>query len=113
MRPDELGSETLSALQKAVDDETMLKQMKRTLRPSRGGKPVKDPARSTVPSPADIPSDKELEKVGLQTAWRPDKLREMTYTQFWELVRERQVGLPYDPDLFDHMVSHGCAFCLC
>ena len=23
--------------------------------------------------------------------WRPDKMRELTYTQFWELVRERQV----------------------
>ena len=23
--------------------------------------------------------------------WRPDKMRELTYTQFWELVRERQI----------------------
>eukprot|EP00891_Asterochloris_glomerata_P002381 jgi/Astpho2/2381/Aster-05640 len=70
--------------------------------------------------------------------WRPDKMRDLTYTQFWELVRERQidsaqytldrrslkvhvkrtapggerwekVGLPFDPDLFDHMVEHGVA----
>ena len=23
--------------------------------------------------------------------WRPDKMRNLTYTQFWELVRERQI----------------------
>ena len=23
--------------------------------------------------------------------WRPDKMRDLTYTQFWELVRERQI----------------------
>ena len=74
--------------------------------------------------------------MSLQSAWRPDKLKDMTYTQFWNLVGERQVesarytldrrsilvttkatapggartekvGLPFDPDLFDHMVEHG------
>ena len=63
-------------------------------------------------------------------------MKDLTYTQFWALVRERQVarvaftddrrsvrvttrasapggartetvGLPYDPDLFDHLVEHG------
>ena len=30
-----------------------------------------------------------LAQVG--TAWRPDKLKEMTYTQFWHLVQQRQI----------------------
>ncbi len=25
------------------------------------------------------------------TAWRPDKLKEMTYTQFWRLIQQRQI----------------------
>lgn len=70
------------------------------------------------------------------SAWRPDTLRQMTYTQFWCLVRDNlvervaytddrravdvttkaqapggkrteRVGLPYDPDLFDHLLAHG------
>lgn len=74
--------------------------------------------------------------MALQSAWRVDKLKDMTYTQFWNLIKERQVekvrytndrrsvfvttkatapggarvekvGLPFDPDLFDHMVEHG------
>ncbi len=30
-------------------------------------------------------------KVQPQTAWRVDRMRNMTYTQFWQLVKERRV----------------------
>ena len=75
-------------------------------------------------------------KLLVQTAFRPDKLRDMTYSQFWCLVEENQiqkarfsydrrnlfvttkptapggqrtemVGLPADPELMDHLTTHG------
>lgn len=30
-------------------------------------------------------------KVAPQTAWRTDRMKNMTYTQFWQLVNERRV----------------------
>ena len=30
-------------------------------------------------------------KVQPQTAWRVDRMKNMTYTQFWQLVKERRV----------------------
>lgn len=36
-----------------------------------------------------VPTMLSLLQVG--TAWRPDKLKEMTYTQFWQLVQQRQI----------------------
>ncbi len=30
-------------------------------------------------------------KVPPQTAWRLDRMKNMTYTQFWQLVKERRV----------------------
>ena len=79
---------------------------------------------------------KYKDKLLVQTAFRPDKLRDMTYSQFWSLVGENQiqkarfaydkrnvfvttkptapggqrtemVGLPPDPNLLDHLVTHG------
>ncbi|KAK9810298.1 hypothetical protein WJX72_008286 [[Myrmecia] bisecta] len=99
-----------------------------------------DPNKSVVADPNSIPLPGEPSPIpGARiagTAWRVDKLKEMTYTQFWHLIREgridkvvytadkravwvttkpsapggvrtEKVGLPYDPDLFDHMVEHG------
>jgi cell division protease FtsH len=132
--PEELDAETSGALSRYAD-EKMQKQMKRGGQPSKGGKLVRDPLKSKVPDPSTIPPNSEIEKMALQSAWRPDKLKDMTYTQFWNLVGERQVekarytadrrsiyvttkatapggartekvGLPFDPDLFDHMVEH-------
>ncbi|KAK9861664.1 hypothetical protein WJX84_001635 [Apatococcus fuscideae] len=107
-------------------------------KPKKGKKT--DPMQSLVPDPTDIPWDEKADpdrhKELAQTIWRPDKLGELTYTQFWRLITERKiekvrntfdrrsvwvttkanapggkrtekVGLPYDPDLFDHMVEHG------
>ena len=51
--------------------------------------PKVDVTMSRVPDPASIPVDKDR---GLpQTMWRIDRLREMTYTQFWHLIQERQI----------------------
>jgi hypothetical protein len=58
---------------------------------SKGGKPVPFPGKSLVVDPTKIPSVEEMKNMGIQTAWRPDKLKEMTYTQFWSLVKERQI----------------------
>ncbi|DBA75980.1 TPA: hypothetical protein ACH3X2_008914 [Trebouxia sp. C0005] len=97
--------------------------------------PKVDLTKSRVPDPKSIPVDSASRKLP-QTMWRVDRLRDMTYTQFWHLIQERQiarvrytddkravmvtteatapggartekVGLPFDPDLFDHMVQHG------
>jgi len=133
--PEELDAETSAALSRYADEKVQ-KQIKRGSKPSKGGKLVKDPLKSKVPDPSAVPANSEIEKMALQSAWRPDKLKDMTYTQFWNLIGERQiekarytadrrsiyvttkatapggartekVGLPYDPDLFDHMVEHG------
>ena len=132
--PEELDAEARAALSRYADEKTQ-KQLKRGWQPSKGGKMVRDPQKSRVPDPSAIPPNSEIEKMALQSAWRPDKLKDMTYTQFWNLVGERQVekalysgdrrslyvttkatapggvrtekvGLPFDPDLFDHMVEH-------
>ena len=79
---------------------------------------------------------KYKDKLLVQTAFRPDRLRDMTYSQFWILVEENQVqrarfsydkrnvfvttkptapggqrtemvGLPPDPKLMDHLTAHG------
>ena len=133
--PEQLDAEARAALSRYADEKTQ-KQLKRGEKPSKGGKLVRDPLKSRVPDPTTIPPNSEIEKMALQSAWRPDKLKDMTYTQFWNLVGERQVekarytvdrrsiyvttkatapagartekvGLPFDPDLFDHMVEHG------
>lgn len=135
MSPEEVDAETRAAIARA-GDERMQKQMRRAKHKSKGGKLVKDPSRSRAPDPSAIPSNKEIEKMALQSAWRPDKLKDMTYTQFWNLVEEgrvesvrytpdrrsvvvrtkatapggartEKVGLPYDPELFDHLIKHG------
>ncbi len=135
LSPEEIDAETRAALARS-SDERLQKQVKRAKHKSKGGKLVKDPLKSRVSDPNSIPSNKEIEKMALQSAWRPDKLKDMTYTQFWNLVLERQVesvrytadrrsvfvktkasapggarvekvGLPYDPELFDHLIENG------
>jgi len=46
-----------------------------------------DVRKSTVPDPA------QWDKKGTvpQTSWRRDLMKSMTYTQFWQLVKERQI----------------------
>ena len=135
MSPEEIDAETRAAIARS-SDERLLKQMKRANHKSKGGKLVRDPFGSRVMDPNAIPSNKEIEKMALQSAWRLDKLKDMTYTQFWNLVSEghiesvrytadrrsvlvktkagapggvrvEKVGLPYDPELFDHLAQHG------
>jgi cell division protease FtsH len=135
MSPEEIDAETRAAIARSAD-ERLQKQMRRAKHKSKGGKLVKDPSKSRAPDPTSIPSNKEIEKMALQSAWRPDKLKDMTYTQFWNLVEEghvesvqytadrrsvfvktkstapggartEKVGLPYDPELFDHLIRHG------
>jgi hypothetical protein len=43
--------------------------------------------KSTVPDPAVWDNLKRPP----QTAWRVDRMKNMTYTQFWQLVKERRV----------------------
>ena len=135
MSPEEVDAETRAAIARA-GNERLQKQMRRAKHKSKGGKLVKDPSQSRAPDPTAIPSNKDIEKMALQSAWRPDKLKDMTYTQFWNLVEEgrvesvrytpdrrsivvktktsapggartEKVGLPYDPELFDHLIKHG------
>lgn len=62
-------------------------------KPKKGKK--MDPMQSLVPNPKDIPSDEKADpdrrKELAQTIWRPDKLGELTYTQFWRLITERKI----------------------
>ena len=56
-----------------------------------------------------------------QTAWRTDRMKDMTYTQFWHLVRERrvdkvgsflgQIDRPYIYNNVPHRLKHS-ASCL-
>ncbi|KAL3153794.1 hypothetical protein ABBQ32_013378 [Trebouxia sp. C0010 RCD-2024] len=98
--------------------------------------PKIDPTISRVPDPDRVPVHATIASGLPQTTWRIDRLKEMTYTQFWHLIQEgsiervkyaadkrsimvttkatapggartEKVGLPFDPDLFDHMVEHG------
>ena len=48
-------------------------------------------SQSLVRDPNSLPAPDSPEQLVVRTAWRPDKLREMTYTQFWQLISERQV----------------------
>ena len=61
-----------------------------------------DVRKSTVSDPAlwDIP-----EESAPQTTWRPDLMKRLTYTQFWQLIKEGQIekvrpccSLHPDPD---------------
>ncbi|KAI3432765.1 hypothetical protein D9Q98_004305 [Chlorella vulgaris] len=142
MTPEELTQTGNAAVNKLLEAQGLspkeMRAVKKKQLPSKGGQKV-DPSVSLVPDPASIPSASEFKKAnnfGLVTMWRPEHLRDMTYTQFWNLVRERKVeqvkytndrrsiivttkptapggartekvGLPFDPQLLDHMVMHG------
>jgi len=54
------------------------------------GKKV-DPYASFVPNPADIPDEESKEAQKVMSMWRLDKLKDVTYTQFWILVREGHI----------------------
>lgn len=54
--------------------------------PKKKGKKL-DWLKSFVPDPKVWDSV----KVPPQTAWRLDRMKNMTYTQFWQLVKERRV----------------------
>ena len=99
-----LGQESANAVQRHVEDDRLLRQMKRVTRthacgacgharthvghvhwpsdppppdcplfhragPSKGGRRVRNPLKSTVADPTQIPPAKEFEKMGLVTAW--------------------------------------------
>ena len=53
--------------------------------------PKVDLTKSRVPDPQSIPVDSASRKLP-QTMWRVDRLRDMTYTQFWHLIQERQIA---------------------
>eukprot|EP00210_Caulerpa_lentillifera_P005084 g4856.t1 len=94
-----------------------------------------DPMKTFVPDPDTFPNDNSPEVKEIMSLWRMDKLKEVTYTQFWQLVRdgyvekaryskdnrslkvslkasapggarEVKVGLPYDPDLYHFLLRH-------
>ena len=50
-----------------------------------------DVTKSLVRDPNDVPAAKSPELETVVTSWRPDKLKDMTYTQFWQLISERQI----------------------
>jgi len=133
MDPSTDNSDTRHAMEKYLDEAE-----KRKLFTNKKGKKVQDPEKSMVDDPSTIPTDPETNEdlAAVRTAWRTDKLRDMTYTQFWLLTREgridkvkitadgrsayvttkesapggrrtEKVGLPYDPDLMHHLIQHG------
>ena len=53
-----------------------------------------DVRKSSVSDPAkwDIPVEQAP-----QTTWRPDLMKRLTYTQFWQLVKERQIDKVWSP----------------
>ncbi len=53
--------------------------------------PKVDLTKSRVLDPKSIPVDSASRKLP-QTMWRVDRLRDMTYTQFWHLIQERQIA---------------------
>jgi ATP-dependent Zn protease len=102
--------------------------------------PVHDPLRSMADDVSKFPtSTAEAMAGGLQTAFRTERLRDMTYTQFLILLREgyvervkysdnmksmrvtttadcpgrgrvtEEIGLIYDPTLYTTLCSHGVA----
>ena len=50
-----------------------------------------DVTKSLVRDPGEVPDAKSPDLEVVVTAWRPDKLKDMTYTQFWQLISERQI----------------------
>ena len=58
--------------------------------PKKKGKKM-DVTKSLVRDPNEVPDAKSPELEVVVTAWRPDKLKDMTYTQFWQLISERQI----------------------
>ena len=50
-----------------------------------------DVTKSLVRDPNEVPAAKSPELETVVTSWRPDKLKDMTYTQFWQLISERQI----------------------
>jgi ATP-dependent Zn protease len=102
---------------------------------------MNDPLRSMAADYSQDPKTTEeaIEKYGIVTSWRTERLREMTYTQFLILLREghiervrysdnmkrihvttketcpgrgkvtESVGLIYDPELYDNLCAHGVA----
>lgn len=54
------------------------------------GKTV-DPLKMVVADPNSIPMKGDPNYSAPGTAWRTDKYREMTYTQFWHLIQQKQI----------------------
>lgn len=53
------------------------------------GKKV-DRLESRVPDPANWDTA-EAQVPAVQTLWKPEKMKKLTYTQFWNLVKEHKV----------------------
>ena len=50
-----------------------------------------DPYVTMVPNPDDIPDEKSDAVKNVMSMWRVDKLKDLTYTQFWQLVRDGHI----------------------
>jgi cell division protease FtsH len=140
-QPQNWNGESMAAWAESVTED----------RPSVG-RLIKNPRKSSVYNPRYVKTEEEVgdeaQTLADEGNWkyatyvrgatwtRLDKMRNLTYTQFWRLVTERRiekvrytpdrralivetkknapggkriekVGIPFDPDLFDHMVEHG------
>lgn len=60
------------------------------------GKKV-DQTESRVPDPAKWDTA-ESQTPPVQTLWKPEKMKKLTYTQFWNLVNEHKVDHVSRPD---------------
>ncbi len=74
--------------------------------------PKVDLTKSRVLDPKSIPVDSTSRKLP-QTMWRVDRLRDMTYTQFWHLIQERQIARVSDSPLRIRAARCICAAHLC
>lgn len=64
------------------------------------GKKV-DPLKMLVADPSSIPMKGDPNYSAPGTAWRTDKYREMTYTQFWHLIQQKQIDKVRCPQMPD------------
>eukprot|EP00803_Ostreobium_quekettii_P010009 evm.model.scf_768.7 EVM.evm.TU.scf_768.7 scf_768:46516-52162(+) len=126
---------TATKKSKKTKGERLAEKRKKERSIVKKGKRV-DINKSVVPDPTLVPENDSKEAKALMSNWRMDKLKDISYTQFWALVREGRVdkvqytrdyrslwvdlkdsapggaqrikiGIPFDPDLMNHLVSHG------
>ena len=69
-----------------------------------------DPEKSMVPDPDALPHPSSDEVKKVMSLWRVDKLGDLTYTQFWQLVRDGHIERVRSDSLSCVVISWRCRF---